>query len=111
MKKTRQVWIRNDGKGKVIAGHETQVHLLVEDADGTEEWVDLSAFVRAADIRLHVGDVVTARLEVFVTGIDSRAHIERVAVKELGIPPKWRRMLRRRLREITTFGRSHREYA
>jgi len=96
------VKIVNEARGKQIAlGHNTTVFVIVEHEDGELDELDISTVVRAADVRLHLGEPVTAKLEVFVTGLEARAAIEEILLREL----KPRRGLWRRLRDVSTFGR------
>lgn len=107
--KNPEIWIENtEARGKNVALH-TKVYLLRWDDHGNEEKIDISSLVRAADVRLHIGEVVTAKLDVYITGFESRASLETLLIKELDVPRKgWRR----RLREVTTFGSGgQREYA
>lgn len=111
--KNPRIYIENVGAAaKVVAGHETRVFLVVDgepDEEGTvaEERIDISSLCRAADVRLHVGEAVTAKLEVFVTGIETRAELEDLLLRHV----KPRRRWKRRLADITTLGsRLYSEY-
>ena len=83
---------------KSLAGFDTYVYVVDDDGRKT----DISTMVRAADVRLHMGSVVTANLEVFVTGIKSRADLEKLIVREIKSRKRWQRWLRKP-REITAF--------
>ena len=100
--------IVNQAAGKQIAlAQNTQVFVVRRDEEGNEDEIDISNFVRAADARLHVGEVVTAKLEVFLTGIETRATLEEVVVRDLR-PRKL--SLWRRFRDATTFGSRERVF-
>jgi hypothetical protein len=103
-----QIVIENRAEGKQIAqARNTRVFVLREDAEGNEERIDISNLVRACDARLHVGEVVTAKLEVFITGIETRAEVESLLLTTF--KPR-RRSLWRRWRQITTLGSATQEY-
>jgi hypothetical protein len=100
--KTLGIKIVNQSTGKQIAmSKNTQVFVVREDEDGTVEEIDISMVVRAVDAHLHVGEIVTARLDCFLTGIETRAEIESLIVRDLRPrkPSIWRRF-----RDVTTFG-------
>ena len=80
-----------------IAGYNTRVIAIRE--DGQE--FDISPMVRAADVRLHVGEPVTATLECFVTEVETRAELEAAFIREL--KPK-KIPFFRRVRDISGFG-------
>lgn len=111
--KNPRIYIENRSTApKVIAGSQTNVYLILDgepDERGlpTEERIDISNLVRSADVRLHVGEPIMANLEVFITGIETRAQIEDLLLREVKPRGGWRR----RLRDITTFGsRLYSEY-
>ena len=86
---------------KSIAGSATRVYLRLENEDGSPgEKVDISSLVRAADVRLHNGEVATVNLECFITGLEGRVHLEKLLLKE--IKPRrggwWRRII-----DVSTF--------
>jgi len=94
-------------RGKVIAGAYTQVYLLREDEDGNEERIDISSLVRGADVRLHVGEPVTARLDCFITGLAARTEAEEILLTTF--KPR-KRSLWRKFRDVTTLGNEQQEY-
>ena len=97
-----ELYIEQGGDGrKKIAGYDTFVYVVDDDGNKT----DISNMVRNADVRLHIGEVVTAKLEVFVTGFKGNAELEELMLKEI----KPRRWWTRKWRDVTSFG--HRDGA
>lgn len=83
-----------------LMGSTTVVYLVRFNEDGEEEKIDISICCRAVEFKTEVGEVNTAKLEVFVTGSKLRAEIEGVVLEELKPP---RRGWRSRLVDATTF--------
>ncbi len=102
-----EIWIENtESRGKHVAMN-TKVFVLRENENGEEEKIDISTIVRAVDVRLHVGEVVTAKLDCFITGFSGRAEIEGLFLKEIKPRSRWRRLV-----DATSFGsKGWREYA
>lgn len=90
----------NAAEGKHIAlGNNTRVFALIRNDDGEIEEIDISNAVRSVNAKLEVGSVVTATMEVFLTGFESRAEVEEIIVRKIK-----RRRFWQRWRDITSFG-------
>lgn len=85
-----------EGGSKFIAGSHVRVIAIRDDG----EEFDISNMVRAVDVRMHVGEIVTASMDVFVTEVETRAEIENLMVRDFR-PRKL--SLWKRLRDVTTF--------
>ena len=78
------------GLGK-YAAIDVKVEHVKELEDGSEHVTDISPYVRAADIRLHVGEVATAKLEVFVSNVQVDAAVSEIATIRVDRGSWWRR--------------------
>jgi hypothetical protein len=97
-----RLYIEQGGEAaKKIAGRDTYIYVVDDEGNKT----DISGMVRGVDVRLHVGEVVTAKLDVFVTGFEGEAELEDLFLKEIR-PRNW---WRRKWRDVTTLG--HRDGA
>ena len=103
-----ELWIVNDAVGKNIA-RDTRVYVrLRDDAGEVKDEIEISNLVRAADVRMHLGEAVTAKLEIFLTGVETRADVEQILVREFAPRLPW---WRKKLRDVSGFTRSGaREY-
>jgi hypothetical protein len=96
-----RIRIVDNGSGKHVAMN-THVYVITEDDEGNEQELEISQLVRGVDIDIKVGDALTAKLDVFVSGIETRAQVEEILATYLSRRSWWKR-LRRRRTDITTF--------
>ncbi|HET6638592.1 MAG TPA: hypothetical protein VFH82_07420 [Gemmatimonadota bacterium] len=93
-----RLYIKDEGSGKHLATN-THVYLVVEDDEGNESEVDISNLVRRVSTDIRIGEPLTATLECFIAGFESRAQAETILLKHI---PR-RRWWHRRLRDVSTF--------
>lgn len=96
-----ELYIEDVGVGKRVALN-TKVYVIHRADDGTETGrTDISMLVRAIDMNIKVGNVLTCNLECFLTSVNATATLDTLTLTEF--KPK-RRPWRTRLRDATTFG-------
>jgi hypothetical protein len=79
--------------------------------DGDEE-IDISSCIQVVDVHLGIGELATATLKTIIGQASVTAQIEDIVVRHVKKPkPIWRRLLRRRPREITTINDRTRRWA
>jgi hypothetical protein len=110
------VKVRTRPKVRVVSegmGHRSQVFFVPDDGDE----VEISHAVTGAELRLDVGDVNRALLQVIVVGSDVTAEVEQLVLQHIG-PSRLGRYLWRlkkwwwvaKDREVTTLASEYRTY-
>lgn len=103
--KAPRILIEDYGSGKHIV-HNTHIWVLFEDENGEEQRVEISNLTRRVSVDMKIGEPLTAKLEVFITGFKTRAQAEEILSVYLPGKSRWRSMwrrLRRRYTDVTTF--------